>query len=90
MNEPIEPQFQRLMNTLATVLDETFNEHRTGSARTVGFVLLSFNFGDKGRVNYISNADRDDVIATMKAFIARAEGRMPDDDTPALLRGKPS
>jgi hypothetical protein len=89
VSDPIEPQFQRLMNTLAVVLDETFNGEVKGAKRTVGFVLLSFNFGDKGRVNYISNADRDDVIATMKAFIARAEGRMPDA-TPALLKGKPS
>jgi hypothetical protein len=89
VSDPIEPDFVALMNTLATVLDETFNGEAKGDARSVGFVLLSFNFGDKGRVNYISNADRDDVIATMKAFVARAEGRMPDE-TPALLRGKPS
>lgn len=76
--EPVEPQFMLMMNTLARVLDDTFNRGLKGDARTVGFVLLTFNFGDTGRVNYISNADRDDVIATMRAFIARAEGRTVD------------
>ena len=39
---------------------------------------LVFPFGQpngKHRANYLSNANREDMLATMKEFIARAEGR---------------
>lgn len=43
-----------------------------------GFALLIFEWGDEGNLSWISNADRDDMIATMKDFIARHEGRALD------------
>ncbi len=47
-----------------------------------GFALLIFDFGDTGDLSWISNAERDDMIATMKDFIARNEGRaMPGPTT---------
>lgn len=77
--DPIEVEFHDSMNALAFMLDGFFNGEARGDERKVGFVLLAFNFGDKGRVNYISNADREDMVATMKSFIARAEGRAIDE-----------
>ena len=84
MLSAIEPAFRDLMNRLAAALDEAFNGAKLpGIPRKpqVGFVLLTFNFGqiDNGRVNYISNADRADMITAMKEFIARAEGRVTAD-----------
>lgn len=38
-----------------------------------GIVLLAFDFGVAGGLAYISNADRDDVLAVMKEWIAREE-----------------
>lgn len=62
------------MQALARALDKLLN----GSGpKKNGFVLLTFEFGNAGQgaVNYVSNANRDDMIATMKELIARFEGR---------------
>jgi hypothetical protein len=78
MADPIDPRFHETMNALAEALDGIFNDTAVGRVRKVGFVLLSFEFGkvDGGRVNYISNGARADMIAAMKEWIARAEGRV--------------
>lgn len=69
-HEPVEEQHRIVMTAVASMLSEAFEGY--------GFALLVFPFnGDKGRVNYISNAERPDMLAAMKEFIARAEGRMP-------------
>lgn len=76
-HEAIAEDQRDLMNRIAAGLDLAFNGECKPAERKVGFVLLSFNFGqmDGGRVNYISNAKRDDVLAALKEFLARAEGR---------------
>jgi hypothetical protein len=75
---PIEEQFHDLMNGLAHGIDKMFNGEATGTDRQVGFVLMAFNFGDgPGRCNYISNADRSDVVILLKEQLARFEGQ-PD------------
>jgi hypothetical protein len=72
------------MNAIARVLDETLNGDpatRGPGERKTGFALLVFPFcqpNDEHRANYISNANREDMIAIMKEFIARAEGRYHD------------
>lgn len=39
-----------------------------------GFVVLAFPFGDEaGRLNYVANGAREDVIKVMKEFIAKTE-----------------
>lgn len=75
MVAPIQEQHREAMNRLAKSLDTTLNP--VLGEKHVGFVLLTAEFGhiDGGRVNYISNADRSDMLSMMKEFIARAEGR---------------
>lgn len=72
---PIDPRHRANMNLLATAIDETLN--RKVKPKRLAFVMLVAEFGqiDNGRVNYISNGTRADMIAMMKEFIARAEGR---------------
>lgn len=76
--DPIQSRYRDEMNAIAKGLDDAFN----GDARPkkIGFVLLMAEFGriDGGRVNYISNGERDDMIAMMKEWLARAEGRYSD------------
>lgn len=80
---PIEPAFREMMNGLAQSLDEIFNGDKQGADRTTGFVLLVFPFtgpdGKKyqGRANYISNANRADIVVLLKEQLARFEGQ-PD------------
>lgn len=72
---PIEPEYREKMNELARVLDKVFNGEAKGNDRTTGFVLMVFPFGEGGRANYISNANRADVVATLKEQIKRFEGQ---------------
>jgi hypothetical protein len=74
---PIQPEFNTQMNAIAAVLDETFNGSLRGEDRNVGFALLVFNLQDGAdkRANYICNCRREDMLAAMKEFIARNEGR---------------
>lgn len=81
MTDPIEEKYRRNMNELARVLDVHFNGPRLpGVPRKVGFILLTAEFGriEDGRVNYISNGDREDMIAMLREYLARLEGRAPD------------
>lgn len=76
---PIEAKQRNLMNVLAHAIDEMFN--KDGEPKKVAFVLLTANFGnyEGGRVNYISNGERADIITMMKELIARFEGRHSQD-----------
>ncbi len=77
---PIEAKYRQQMNGLAEALDELFNGERCRPEdRKTGFFLTVFPFGEPGRFNYISNADKIDVRAMLKDIIARIEGRMMDD-----------
>jgi hypothetical protein len=88
MTQPIQPEFHETMNALAHGLDDIFNGTKLpGLPRKseVCFVLLTTRFGDihGGRVNYISNGERQDVIATLRELLARFEGRYVDGATEA-------
>lgn len=72
---PIQKELRDLMNALASGLDDVLN----GDVRPkrVGFVLMAFPFGDNfdGRCNYISNAERADIIVLLKEQLARFDGQ---------------
>lgn len=72
---PIEEQQRGVMNALASVLDEALNPRRT---RRIGFVLMVFPFNAPGRCNYISNADRADVVTMLREQLAYFDG-MPEN-----------
>ena len=81
---PIDPAFATLMQSLAEVLDDTFNGDKRGADRQTGFVLLCFPFtkpdGTKydGRANYISNANRADIVTLLREQLAYFSGQ-PDN-----------
>ena len=72
--QPIQPELRKVMNEIAAAISSAINP--SGQKRN-GFALLVFPFGqpNNGHRCYISNANREDMLATMKEFIARAEGR---------------
>jgi hypothetical protein len=84
MSEPIEPNYHNIMNGMAKALDEVFNGQAPPPPiiwqRKVGFCLFVFEFGktDNGRVNYISNAERAEMITAVKEWLGRAEGRVSE------------
>lgn len=73
---PIDEQYLAQMQAIASVLDEQFNPGMAVSGqRTTGFVLLVFPFwSTEGRCNYISNADRKDVVTMLREQLAYFEG----------------
>jgi len=75
---PIEKRHYDTMNRLAEVLDDALNKY---APKKYGFTLLVFEFNTTdGRMNYISNANRPEMITAMKEFIANCEGRMIDKE----------
>lgn len=50
-----------------------FGEILTEFLPGYGFFLMIFEFNTEGRANYISNAERADVIKAMKEFMERTE-----------------
>lgn len=74
---PIQPEYVKEMNVIASALDEMFNGEAKGDDRKTGFVLLVFPYGEKkGRCNFLSNgADRKDIICLFKEMIKRFEGQ---------------
>lgn len=71
---PIEPHLLEVMSALAHVIDEILNGEETPKPN--GFLLMVFPFeGFDGRCNYISNADRRDVVVLLKEQLARFEGQ---------------
>ena len=59
---------------IAKALDATLNGDLP---RKIGFVVLTFPFGDAPgrRVNYVSNAERADIVTSLKEIVARFEGQ---------------
>lgn len=85
---PIEPRNILKMNALAEGIDKILNGDAAGPGsgieRQWGFAFLVFPFGEKpdGRMNYISNGNREDMLVAMKEFIAKSEGmNMPQSKT---------
>jgi hypothetical protein len=64
-DDKISDRYKREMNDLARALDDVFN----GSVRPkkVCFVLLVTEFENMaGRVNYIANGERKDIVTMLK------------------------
>jgi hypothetical protein len=75
-DEQVSEAYRDKMTALARVIDEFFNGDAKGESRHTAFVLLISPFGDtEGRVNYVSNGDRRDILTMMKEVIARFEGQ---------------
>lgn len=68
--DPIVKEHHDAMNDLIQALMEMFPGK--------GVTLMVFDFGGKGRMNYISNANRVDMLTALKEFIAVHEGRRMD------------
>ena len=84
MADPIEDAIVNPMNVLAHMVDEALNgPKQPGIKPKYGFIVLAAEFGkmDGGRVNYISNGEREDMIAMLREYLARVEGRVAESST---------
>ena len=71
---PVEPEVVAQMNAFGQALDMLLNPNQPTN-KTFGWVINVFRFGEEGRMNYISNARRKDMICALKELIANLEGR---------------
>jgi hypothetical protein len=72
---PIQDEYRETMKMIAKFVDEMFNGDAKPGERKVAFILMVFPFDDhEGRCNYMSNAERKDVITLLKEQLARFEG----------------
>jgi hypothetical protein len=74
MTEDLE-RTKRELQTLAAVLDEHFNAGK--NPKKTAFVLLvtPLDAPVGARVNYVSNANRGDIVVMLKEIVARFEGQ---------------
>ena len=79
---PIEEEYREKMAALARLIDEFFNGRALpgipAAKKQTGFVLMVFPFEEvkgEGRCNYISNAQREDIVIMLKEQIKRFEGQ---------------
>jgi hypothetical protein len=74
---PIQDEYVLQMQAVAEVINEFLNPP---GERKVGFIVMMFPFGPPTpdhRCNYISNADRADVVAMLREQLAYFSG-MPE------------
>lgn len=80
-HQPPEPRFAETMRSIAGILDDVLNGN--DQPKAVGFALLVFKLGEDltgtGRINYVGNGERGDVLVALKELVARWEGRVPAD-----------
>lgn len=76
MADSIEQKYHALMNGLAHAIDELLNEGRPADSPAIVFTLLVAESGNSedGRVNYISNGNREDMLSMLQEFLARVKG----------------
>lgn len=75
---PVEKEFIERMKAVAIGIDQYLNA--PGVPKEIGFVVLMFKFGETqgGRMNYMSNANRADVINALTEQLAYFKGA-PDN-----------
>ena len=63
-------EVEKIMRGIARALDNTLKEH---IEEELGFVLITFKFGDPNTTNYVSNADRESVIKGLRETADKLE-----------------
>lgn len=68
--EPIDPAVAEKMKEVGLLIASAL-------PATHGFCLLVFDFGKEGRMNYMSNANREQMLVALKEFIRNVESTGP-------------
>lgn len=78
MTNAVSPEYRSMLNRMAGAIDTAFNQG--ADPKQTGFALLLFRFGEieAGTMNWISNAERKDMLTALKEMVAQLEGRVPE------------
>lgn len=63
----------QLQNLSAQIMRMAEPHAMQATGQRVGITVLVFEFGERGNLAYISNAQRADMIAVVKEWLAHAE-----------------
>lgn len=74
-DDGIVPEYKERMNNLARALDDILNAGKR--PKEICFALLMCRFGEDGRVNYISNGERSDMLKMMEEYISSVKSGRP-------------
>lgn len=84
MKQPIEQKYWEKMQHIAMALDDILNGPNTEhDQKNVGFTLFIYDMNTgpvEGRMNYISNAVREDFAKSLREMLAQVEGRYHDGE----------
>lgn len=69
-------QLEAPLQKIARALDEALREIH---GQPVGFILMTFDFGENGHLAYCANAERDGAIKAVREWLARAEAGLDTD-----------
>lgn len=75
--QPVEAHIRELMQTIGQSLARAIKK----TDANYGFALLMFEYGAEGHMIYTSNANRRDMVAALKEFIAKNEGTYQEEST---------
>jgi hypothetical protein len=73
-------RMERVNREVGSLIAEAINQSGGG----YGFALFMFAFGEESEMTWISNAQRPDIIAALKEFIAKAEAGEDDEFEKAI------
>lgn len=69
---PVQEEYSEKMTRLAEAVDELFNGK--SDQREHAFVIMVLPMSGQGRINYMSNLDRLDMIRALRVLIHNLEG----------------
>ena len=72
VEQPVEPHVQKVLYAVGKAVDE-FVADAYGD-KQMGWLIAMFEFGDKGRFNYISNSQRGDIIKLLEEMLVKFKG----------------
>lgn len=72
---------EQLLQNIAQDLDKTLNGTRRPKRAAFVVLVVPFDGPEGARTNYVSNADRKDVVAMLKEVVARFEGQPYQEGT---------
>ncbi len=69
------PELEQLLLQVAPALDRHFNPEIDKTGRTIGFLICAFDFGEKGALAYLSNANKQHLEAALEELIRSSSTR---------------
>jgi len=78
MDNQIDESYRENMNKLAIILNRFFNQQ---GKKEHGFCLLVFPLNKEGRMQWITNAEKESMLSALRELCGYAENKDPSINT---------